>query len=85
MLDPRDPWGAAHGYELPYLFDMAFLTDQAEPELQARFVAAWSRFAATGAPGWPRLPHVETFAAGRSGAVDLAAEHQCGFWSEFLE
>ncbi|MEU7585595.1 carboxylesterase family protein [Micromonospora sp. NPDC049230] len=81
VLDPRYPWGAAHGLELAYLFDMDFLTDQTQPELRSRFVTAWSRFASTGTPGWPRMPYVQTFADDRSGNVDLAAEHQCGFWS----
>jgi para-nitrobenzyl esterase len=83
VLDPRYPWGAAHGYELPYLFDMQFLTSQAQPELQSRFVAAWSSFATTGTPGWPRTPYVQTFANNRSGNVNPETEHQCGFWSTF--
>ena len=78
---PGYPWGAAHGLELAYLFDMDFLTVQTRPELQSRFVAAWSRFASTGTPGWPRTPYVQTFAYDRTGNVNLAAEHQCGFWS----
>jgi para-nitrobenzyl esterase len=80
-LDPRYPWGAAHGLELAYLFDMKFLTEQTQPELQSRFVTAWSRFAATGTPGWPGMPYVQTLADDRGGNVNLSAEHHCGFWA----
>ncbi|MGK5683589.1 carboxylesterase/lipase family protein [Actinoplanes sp. URMC 104] len=90
---PGYPFGAAHGSELPYLFDMAGLTEQAQPALAARMIASWARFAATGNPRaagqepWPPVrasdagPAVRVFAAGRTGTVDAAADHHCGFWA----
>ncbi|MFF0819670.1 carboxylesterase/lipase family protein [Micromonospora haikouensis] len=82
------PWGAAHGYELPYLFDVAnFLTvGTVQPELAADMIDSWARFAATGRAPWPAVrpteaaPYARVFAVGRGGSVDLAAEHQCAFW-----
>jgi para-nitrobenzyl esterase len=83
------PWGAAHGYELPYLFDVAgFLTAGAiQPGLAAEMIDSWARFAATGRAPWPavkpgeRAPWARVFTAGHSGLIDVGAEHQCGFWS----
>lgn len=85
------PWGAAHGYELPYLFDMTVWVGTAQPSLSTEMVDAWSRFAATGSPGgpgsdaWPRMrggrPYVKTLAVGQSGGVNLNAEHRCDFWA----
>ncbi|WP_258342813.1 carboxylesterase/lipase family protein [Saccharopolyspora gregorii] len=56
--------GAAHGVELPFVFDSAdgprlrgdgaLLGDGAPPELVREVHAAWVRFAATGDPGWER-------------------------------
>ncbi|MEU6206157.1 carboxylesterase family protein [Micromonospora musae] len=82
------PWGAAHGYELPYLFDVAdFLTvGTVQPQLATDMISAWARFAATGRAPWPAVrpnaavPYHRLFAADRTGSVDLAAEHQCVFW-----
>ncbi|MGK5740241.1 carboxylesterase/lipase family protein [Micromonospora sp. URMC 103] len=82
------PWGAAHGYELPYLFDVAgFLTvGTVQPRLAADMIGSWAHFAATGQAPWPAVrptgaaPYHRVFAAGRDGRVDLAAEHQCAFW-----
>ncbi|GAA2710439.1 carboxylesterase/lipase family protein [Actinoplanes palleronii] len=77
------PWGAAHGYELPYLFDVAGFTTvgDVQANLADDMIDAWSRFAATGRPGWAAMPAHRVFAADRDGGVDLAAEHQCGFWA----
>ncbi|WP_338595792.1 carboxylesterase family protein [Saccharopolyspora sp. SCSIO 74807] len=56
--------GAAHGVELPFVFDSAgeprlhgpnsLLGDDFSPELAREVHSAWVRFAATGDPGWDR-------------------------------
>ncbi|SNY47758.1 carboxylesterase/lipase family protein [Paractinoplanes atraurantiacus] len=71
------PWGAFHGAELPYLFDVTYLDGAAQPELAARMVGTWARFAATGRTQWPVFPFVETLATDKGSAV----EHHCGFWA----
>ncbi|GGQ52574.1 carboxylesterase/lipase family protein [Couchioplanes azureus] len=87
FAEGQGPWGAYHGSELPYLFDVAPLPPPAGPALAEEMIDAWSRFAATGGAGWPRLrpgaatPYVRTLATGASGGVDLAAEHRCGLWT----
>ena len=75
------PWGAYHGSELPYLFEVTGLPGQPQPALTDRMIASWSRFAATGQPGWPAMPHAEVLAAGVQGPVDVGAEHHCAFWA----
>ncbi|MEV4346313.1 carboxylesterase family protein [Actinoplanes sp. NPDC049596] len=74
-------WGAFHGSELPYLFDVGYLAGKPQTALADRMVDAWARFAATGRAGWPGAPYVQAFAAGAVGPVDAAAEHHCGLWS----
>lgn len=49
--------GACHGMELPFVFDSleasaSFVGDNAPAELAREVNAAWTRFAATGDPGW---------------------------------
>jgi para-nitrobenzyl esterase len=81
------PWGAYHGSELPFLFDVEWLPSAPQPALADRMIDAWARFAATGRPGWPRLetyaatPYVRILANAGDGSADLAAEHHCGFWA----
>jgi para-nitrobenzyl esterase len=65
--------GAAHAIDLPFAFDTldtpgiagaddALLGRDGGPqELAARMHRAWVRFVATGDPGWPAHPHVESF------------------------
>ncbi|MBO3737368.1 carboxylesterase/lipase family protein [Actinoplanes flavus] len=81
------PWGAAHGLELPYLFDgLDWLTGTPQPALAAAMVGEWSRFAGTGTAGWPPFktghgtPYVRSFTAESSGRTDMAAGHRCAFW-----
>lgn len=50
--------GACHGVELPFVFDSlsaaaSLVGDDAPAELAREVNAAWTRFAATGSPGWP--------------------------------
>ncbi|MBT2387329.1 carboxylesterase/lipase family protein [Streptomyces sp. ISL-11] len=88
------PYGAAHGFELPYLFTMP--TDPplsaAQRELSATMLGYWTRFARTGdpnsagAPAWPRYDASERALSLSPGAggikpVDAAAEHHCDFWA----
>ncbi|MGF1428277.1 carboxylesterase/lipase family protein [Kitasatospora sp. LaBMicrA B282] len=54
-LAPGFPYGAYHGSELPYLFDLTTWSAALSPEqqqLSERMIQAWTRFATTGRP-WP--------------------------------
>jgi para-nitrobenzyl esterase len=89
---PADlPPGAFHSSELPYLFDLAGFPATLNPTqlgLADQLIAYWSRFAATGDPnggGLPRWPvsrggNSQSLAPGAIQQVDVAAEHNCGFW-----
>jgi para-nitrobenzyl esterase len=84
------PHGAAHAYELPYLFTLpADLTlSPAQKTLATRMQRLWTGFAASGKANWPRYspetqkllslvppkPTLET---------NFAAAHKCAFWSQF--
>lgn len=88
------PLGAPHGSDTPYLFDGTFApAHPTAPDQQAlarAMVGYLGRFAATGDPNGPGLPHwpayrsgrVLSLAAGPGGIapVDLGREHQCAFW-----
>ncbi|MCK2239809.1 MULTISPECIES: carboxylesterase/lipase family protein [unclassified Crossiella] len=80
------PYGAAHGAELRYLLDLSWpqppLTP-AQQELANRMIDHWSAFVRTGDPGWPQHGPGRTmsFSAAHTGPIDLAARHDCGFWS----
>ncbi|MEU9030397.1 carboxylesterase family protein [Streptomyces sp. NPDC048383] len=92
---PEFPFGATHGFELPYLFRVV---DLAPPQraLSERMTEYWTRFARTGspngpnAPAWPPLTaapspapaSVLSLAAGADGirTVDARAEHHCALW-----
>lgn len=88
---PGLPYGASHGFELPYLFEMAQLP-AAQLELADRMTGYWTRFARTGVPGtagapeWPRYRSpaapVLSLAPGPDGirTVDARAEHHCALW-----
>ncbi|MEU9303584.1 carboxylesterase family protein [Streptomyces sp. NPDC048269] len=87
---PGLPYGASHGFELPYLFPMVPLTDP-QRELADRMTGYWTRFARTGvpadagAPWWPRYrspASVLSLAPGAGGirTVDARAEHHCALW-----
>ncbi|MEU0093688.1 carboxylesterase/lipase family protein [Kribbella sp. NPDC006257] len=89
---PNFPTGAFHGAELQYLFTDAQLPGPRTPaqkQLSATMIRYWSQFAYTGNPNGPGQPrwqpfrhkdHVQSLAAGEIAPVDLAKEHQCGFW-----
>ncbi|MET8129186.1 carboxylesterase family protein [Streptomyces sp. NPDC005065] len=93
---PDVPSGAYHTSELAYLFDRAGFTEQLTPDqhsLADQMIGYWSRFAATGNPNGPDVPMWSRFgssqalslAPGDGGIqpVDLAAAHDCGFWTTF--
>ncbi|MER6254823.1 carboxylesterase family protein [Streptomyces sp. NPDC001584] len=89
--EPADlPYGATHGFELPYLFTIAPLTGP-QRQLADRMTGYWTGFARTGvpaAPGAPRWPRdrasasVLSLAPGAGGirTVDARAEHHCALW-----
>ncbi|GAA2831945.1 carboxylesterase family protein [Crossiella cryophila] len=80
------PYGAAHSAELRYLLDLSWpqppLTP-AQQELSQRMIDHWAAFVRTGDPGWPQHGPGRTMSlrAGHTGLFDLAARHDCGFWS----
>ncbi|MFB7463487.1 carboxylesterase/lipase family protein [Streptomyces sp. NPDC056224] len=87
---PELPYGASHGFELPYLFALVPLADP-QQELADRMTGYWTRFARTGvpaaagAPQWPRHrspASVLSLAPGAGGIrpVDARAEHHCALW-----
>jgi para-nitrobenzyl esterase len=93
---PGYPTGAFHAGELQYLFSGAYGGAALTPDqqlLSERMIGYWTRFARTGDPNgeglpqWPRHEgpdgHVQSLGAGPDGvgAVDMAREHRCGFWS----
>ncbi|MCY0929882.1 carboxylesterase family protein [Streptomyces sp. H27-H1] len=92
---PGFPYGASHGFELPYLFDTGLPLSAAQRVLAERMTGYWTRFAATGdpngpraAPWWPRSPAVLSLAPGTAGGirpVDAAARHHCGLWDSVAE
>ena len=55
----------------------------AQQRLADHMIGDWSRFAATGDPGWARLrdSNVQSLAPGAIQQVDYAATHDCRFWA----
>ncbi|MGW5848839.1 carboxylesterase/lipase family protein [Streptomyces sp. NPDC055254] len=88
---PDLPYGATHGFELPYLFALAPLTAP-QRVLSDHMTGYWTGFARTGtpraagAPAWPRLgaapASVLSLAPGTDGIrpVDARSEHRCALW-----
>ena len=91
---PGLPQAAAHATDLPSLFDLGgrnFLKTAAQKAMAATMIGYWTTFARTGDPNHPGAPHW-TAATVRSHnqlqlvpdrirEADVAAEHQCAFWS----
>ncbi|HWD01777.1 MAG TPA: carboxylesterase family protein [Amycolatopsis sp.] len=78
------PLGAAHTFELPYLFDLdgkpAPFTP-AQQSLADAMVGTWSAFAAgKPLPDWPAHTVVSFAAGGPRPDPAFSAEHHCGFW-----
>jgi para-nitrobenzyl esterase len=91
---PDLPPGAFHAAELAYLFDFAGMPVEftpAQQRLADQMIRYWTRFAATGdpnartSPSWGRFrgSNAQSLAPGEGGIrpVDLAAGHNCRFWS----
>jgi para-nitrobenzyl esterase len=90
---PHLPPGAYHASELPYLFGLNVQLTAAQQRLANQMSKYWTRFAYTGNPNgaglrrWSPLrqhhpvAYVQSFAPDAIGPVNLAAEHQCEFWS----
>ncbi|MEV7834652.1 carboxylesterase family protein [Streptomyces subrutilus] len=88
---PELPYGASHGFELPYLFSSVPL---AAPQraLSEAMIGYWTRFARTGRPGsapgappWERHrspSSVLSLAPGPGGirTVDARTQHHCALW-----
>ncbi|MBH1936980.1 carboxylesterase family protein [Streptomyces sp. AV19] len=89
---PELPYGSAHAFELPYLFDIPAPFTAPQRALSERMTGYWAGFAhasvprAPGAPRWPLLrgpsPKVLTLAPGPDGTrpSDASAAHHCAFW-----
>ncbi|MFD8020671.1 carboxylesterase/lipase family protein [Streptomyces lavendulae] len=88
---PGFPYGAAHGFELPYLFEQVPLAGP-QRGLSRAMTGYWTRFARTGSPNgpgaaaWPRIApgaaSVLILAPGPSGIrpVGAASAHHCDLW-----
>ena len=83
------PFGAYHGSELPYLFDLAWTTPGDE-RLTPVMLGYWAQFARTGNPNGKDLPTwrrfngreiVQGLAAERVAPVPFSAVHKCAFWT----
>ncbi len=77
---PPFPYGAYHASELPFTMDYGDVTlTAAQRRLADRMTGAWTRFAATGHPGWSKN-EVEVFAGEPVGRTD----DQCDLWSAIV-
>ncbi|MFI6095497.1 carboxylesterase/lipase family protein [Lentzea sp. NPDC051213] len=75
---PPFPYGAYHASDLPFTMKFGDVTLTApQQQLAGRMSKAWTRFAATGHPGWPRN-QVEVLASEKVAPAD----HRCDLWSQ---
>jgi para-nitrobenzyl esterase len=83
------PIGASHSLELRYLFDIggAPPLNAAQQKLSDAMIDDWSRFVASGSPGWPASdgtpgsPRMSLQSDGSHMADGFEQEHQCPFWA----
>jgi para-nitrobenzyl esterase len=81
------PAGASHMLELPYLFDVRYLTPAPQENLRNTMIDRWTHFARTGTATWPTFrggQYVLSLAAGPTGIhrTDYEADHNLPFWRE---
>lgn len=67
------PQGAAHAYELPYLFGMAASQNAEQTALKATMSTYWANFAKTGNPNGAGAPAWAGFKGGTVQALDVAS------------
>ncbi|MGC9439016.1 carboxylesterase/lipase family protein [Streptomyces sp. WG5] len=85
---PSFPMGAAHTFELPYLFELTEFDPLTEPQraLSDAVIRIWSDFARRGEAPWkattPSALNARSLASGTGGIrpVDFAKDHQYDFW-----
>lgn len=81
---PPFPVGASHMMELPYLFDVRYLTPATKESLRDTMIDRWTRFAHTGDPGWQSYRrgggYVLSLASGDLHRTDYEADHKLAFW-----
>ncbi|MER5931780.1 carboxylesterase family protein [Streptomyces sp. NPDC002054] len=96
--NPGFPYGAAHGFEMPFLFS-SLPTERpltgAQRALSDRMVDYWTNFARTGNPNTPNAPlwpllhpqSVQSLAPGPGGIhpVDAYSAHHCSFWDRLAQ
>ncbi|MEV6557465.1 carboxylesterase/lipase family protein [Nocardia sp. NPDC051756] len=89
---PPFPLGAAHAFELPYLFDLDQIPAPATPaqkDLSDKMIRYWAAFVRTGDPNsrglpdWPRHTGDQALVLEpeKSTTTDLARTHHCDLWS----
>jgi para-nitrobenzyl esterase len=81
------PAGASHMLELPYLFDVRYLTAAPQEDLRNAMIDRWTHFARTGDAGWPRFrgsQYVLSLASGPNGIhrTNYGADHNLTFWRD---
>ncbi|WP_418955243.1 carboxylesterase/lipase family protein [Streptomyces tritici] len=89
---PRFEVGAAHTFELPYLFELDAYTPltPAQRTLSDEMIRIWAEFARTGRADWrsatPASPNVRSLASGPGGIrpVDFAKDHHDDFWKSLF-
>lgn len=91
------PYGAAHGSELRYLFDLTWPgeLDGQQQELSHRMISYWTQFAKVGDPNGSGLPLWRPYDATTDEFLsfvppspmpefEFAADHRCDFWAYLL-
>jgi para-nitrobenzyl esterase len=77
--------GASHMLELPYLFDVRYLSPAPQEDLSNAMIDHWAHFARTGTPGWPHFSeakYVQSLASGPNGIhpTSYESDHNLAFW-----